>query len=197
MRITLIFLIGLLNYIPGKSQGLPFNASGKIEMAEIVQLDSINNKTILYQNALEWTEGFPADETKITRIERDALTGKISCSFKFPVYTQATVGVLKKISGVITYDCVVEVKDFKYRYSFTNFIFHYYKQDRTYKYVDAGKTKKLEDFKASGWQKVWNKHRITTADKVGKDINNLKNRMAQVSIPSTQPAPEKKEVKWD
>src|SRR3954467_14514230 len=111
MRFILISFIVLLIYGPAKSQGLTFNADGKIEIAEIVQLDSINNKIILYHNAIEWTEGFPSNETKITSIKNDVLAGKISCSFQFPVYSQASVGVLKKINGTITYDCVVEVKD--------------------------------------------------------------------------------------
>jgi hypothetical protein len=197
MRITIIFLFSLLSYHLAKSQGLSMNASGKIEMAEVIQLDSINNKTILYQNAIEWTEGFPSNETKITSIQRDLNAGKITCSFQFPVYSQTTVGVLKKINGTITYDAIIEVKDFKYRYSFTNFIFHYYKQDRNYKYVDAGKKKNLEDMKASGWQKLWSHHRLTTAEKLSKDIEGLKARMQQVSLPSVQPEPAKKEVKWE
>jgi hypothetical protein len=197
MRFILIILFLLLNCSNAKSQGLPFNAAGKIEMGEIIQLDSINNKTILYHNAIQWTEGFPSDETKITSIKNDVLAGKISCSFQFPVYTQASVGVLKKINGTITYDCVIEVKDYKYRYSFTNFIYHYYKQDRTYKYVDAGKTKKLEDFKASGWQKLWNKHRMTTATKIEKDINSLKETMQTITPAPVKEEPKKKEVKWE
>jgi hypothetical protein len=197
MRFILILLLLLLNYSNAKSQGLPFNEKGKIEIAEVIQLDSINNKSILYNNAIQWTEHFPSNETKITHIENDPVAGRISCSFQFPVYIQASVGVLKKINGMITYDCVIEVKDFKYRYSFTNFIFHYYKQDRTYKYVDAGKTKKLEDFKASGWQKLWNKHRLTTATKLESDIKDLKETMQTVHTAPVKEEPKKKEVKWE
>jgi len=197
MRSILIFSFLLLNYSYAKTQGLPFNTAGKIEMAEVIQLDSINNKSILYNNAIVWTEGFPSNETKITHIENDPVAGKISCSFQFPVYIQASVGVLKKINGMITYDCTIEVKDFKYRYSFTNFIYHYYKQDRTYKYVDAGKTKKLEDFKASGWQKLWNKHRMITATKLETDIKSLKETMQTVLPSPVKEEPKKKEVKWE
>jgi hypothetical protein len=196
MKTALIFALTFITHSFVQSQGLPFNNSGKIEMTEVVQLDSINKKFLLYQNAMVWLSSFPSDETKITKQEKDEATGSIKCEFQFPVYTQTNVGVLKKINGMITYSFNLDVKDHKYRYSFTNFIYHYYKQDRNYKYVDTGKKKNLEDMKASGWQKLWDKHRLLTAKKIEKDINSLKATLLTIPSEAIKTEP-KKEVKWE
>ena len=191
-----IFSIALLTLIAytGIAQILPMDTTGKVTYYEIVEAPTFT-KGALYQNALTWVEALKGIENKVVIETADVLAGKIIANNEFPLYSQT--GVLKKLSGKITYQMTIEVKDNLYRYRFTNFLFHYYKQDRTYKIVATGKTKKLEDPKASGWQKLWNKHRAQTATKIQTDLTELKIQMVYIPVSPTKEAEKKKEIKWD
>ena len=100
----------------------------------------------------------------------------------FSVYQKGIVS--KQIHGKIDYKVVLEIKNFKYRYTFSDFVFHYYKQDRTYKMVPTGKTKSLNEKKAAGWQKTWARHKSYTTQLITNLANSLKAQMA----PAIKPA---------
>lgn len=191
-----IFSITLLTFIASVSiaQVLPIDTTGKVTYYEIVEAPALK-KELLYENALTWVEALKGIEDKVVIETTDVLAGKIVAKNEFPLFSQT--GVLKKLSGKVTYQMTIEMKDNLYRYKFTDFVFHYYKQDRTYKIVATGKTKKLEDPKASGWQKLWNKHRAQTAAKIQTDLTELKIQMVTVPVSPTKEAEKKKEIKWD
>jgi hypothetical protein len=191
-----IFSITLLTFIASVSiaQVLPIDTTGKVTYYEIVEAPALK-KELLYENALTWVETLKGIEDKVVIETTDVLAGKIVAKNEFPLFSQT--GVLKKLSGKVTYQMTIEMKDNLYRYKFTDFVFHYYKQDRTYKIVATGKTKKLEDLKAAGWQKLWNKHRAQTAAKIQTDLTELKIQMATVPVSPTKEAEKKKEIKWD
>jgi hypothetical protein len=175
---------------------LPLNSSGKAEFADVVLADTIN-KYELFSRGEALLPELSAFVNKMDVQEQDAISGKIVCGLRFTIYNQQ-MGILKKETGAVTYKLTIEVKDGKYRYSFTDIIFHYYQQDRNLKLVENGKTKGLEETKASGWQKTWNACRATTASKISNQINLITARMKErkkVESPATT-GPEAKKLDW-
>jgi len=192
-RVCILLLLLLCLVISGYTQDFPLNESGKIYFYEVAKGDSLT-KDLLYHNALKWLYALRNPDLQMT-IKADSLKGKIDAQNELSVYSQT--GVLKKLSGKVTYTSSVEVRDNLYRYTFSNFVFHYYKQDRTYKIVATGKTKDLEDSKASGWQKLWDQHRNTIFKKITDDIAQLKIMIVEVPVDPKKEQAKKKEIKWE
>jgi hypothetical protein len=173
--------------------GLPLNSSGKIEVLEVVRMDSLV-KEELFQRAITFFNDESDPNFKLTSMEKDSVNGKMKGDFQIIVYVQT--GVLKKIQGAVSYSLALEVKDGKYRYDFTGFVYHYYAQNRNYQTVDTGKRKMLEDAKATGWQKAWDHCRSTTASKVKAQIISIKAAMATKRPSSAVAAVESKKTDW-
>lgn len=192
-RLCILLLVLPCLILRAYSQDFPLNESGKIYFYEVVKADSLT-KDFLYHNALKWVYALRNPDLQMT-VKPDSLKGKIEAENELSVYSQT--GVLKKLSGKVTYTSSVEVKDNLYRYTFSNFVFHYYKQDRTYKIVATGKTKDLEDSKASGWQKLWDQHRNTVFKKITGDIAQLKIAIVEVPVDPKKEQAKKKEIKWE
>jgi len=150
---------------------LLFTVSGawaQFDYAEVVSTDSIQTPT-LYWNIKSWLS---ASTDKVINLSPDSANSTIEGNFEFPVYTQS--GVLKKLSGTVSYHFKAEIRESRYRYQFNDFVFHYMKMDRNYQMVKTGKRKSLKEPKASGWQKTWIKHRNTTDLHVRREIADLK-----------------------
>jgi len=192
-RYLTFFILLLIAIAPVFSQDFPLNESGKISFYEVVKADSAK-KNLLYHNALKWIYSLRNPDLQMTVLP-DSVKGRIDAQNEFSVYSQT--GVLKQLSGKITYTSSVEVKDNLYRYTFSNFVFHYYKQDRTYKIVETSKTKALEEPKAAGWQKLWTQHRTTIFKKINADIAQLKILIIEVPVDPKKEQQKKKEIKWD
>lgn len=142
--------------------------NNKIVFYEVTSTDSIP-KELLHQNAYNWLVA-----QKFTSIV-DSLTAeghKLSAVSEYPVY--ATGYLTKRQNGSISYKIQIEVKENKYRYRFTDFVFHYYHENRNYQVVPTGKVKPLEDTNASGWQKTWEFNKKTTYVLVNSLISDLK-----------------------
>jgi hypothetical protein len=186
-------LLLALNFISIAQTNLPLGNSGKIEIVEIVEADSLK-KEILFENASKSFEALSRKiGAKITNITKDPANDKIACQVKIMIYSQT--GVLKKINGAVTYSFTIEVKDYKYRYTFTDLVYHYYKQNRNYEFVDTGKLKNLEETNAPGWEKTWTQCKETTSEKIKEQINFLKEKMVEVEkIQLTQL--EQKKTDW-
>lgn len=156
----------------------------KINYSEIVKVDS-TNRFELYKKAAKWMEkqGFEIEE-------EDPLTGKISAKNKFTVFTDK--GVLSKPNGEFSHDVILEVKDGKYRYSFTNFMYRKLVQDRQdlLKYVPERGKKPIEESNAPGWKKQWGKNKMQVDEKITGYINNLRESLKYVAPkPVTPPKP--------
>jgi hypothetical protein len=185
-------IIFLLFFNQGHAQFLPVNESGKCELSEVVLAEGLP-KTILNGNTLQWFMALDDSDGKLSPIQQDSLEGRTAGDYEFLVYSQS--GILRKIAGAIRYHLSVEIKDGKYRYTFTDFIFYYYKQDRNYQMVKTGKTKPLEETEAAGWQKIWTQHRRTVYSLVNNQIAELKTKM--IEIPNTSKnKPAEKKVDW-
>lgn len=190
-----IMLIGLLamSFAAKSQSGLPLNSSGKIEVIDVVKMDTLS-KDELFQRSVRLFNDTSDPNYKLLSIEKDSVNGKVSGVYQIMIYVQT--GVLKKIQGAVSYSLAVEVKDGKYRYDFTDFVYHYYAQNRNYQTVDTGKTKNLEESKATGWQKAWNHCRTTTASKIEKQIISIKAAMATKKPSSAIAAMETKKNDW-
>lgn len=148
----------------------------KVEFTNVVVADSLP-KNLLFQNAMRYVASLKNNDEKFELKLKDSIDGKVYGQCSFFAYSQT--GILKKISGTITYQLAIEVKDKKYRYHFNNYVFHYYKQDRYYNMVATGKTKSLEELNASGWQKLWMSHRSFTIAKMQDNVKQLELKMAE------------------
>lgn len=164
----------------------------KVESAHVVVADSLS-KSLLFQNAMKYVVSLKNNEERFELKLKDSIDGKLYGQSTFFVYTQQA-GILKKISGTITYQLSIEVKDSKYRYQFNDFVFHYYKQDRYYNMVATGKTKPLEDISASGWQKLWNSHRTTCQTKLMANGDLLQKTMKEK--PESAKKPKEVKIEW-
>jgi hypothetical protein len=168
------------------AQVLPLDERGKVCFYDVVKLDS-SKAELLYTNAKNWLQSRGYSLT-----EGDSLGGKLVTTNAFPVYDKGYV--TKKMHGKVNYQLTIEVKNGKYRYQFTDFVFAYYKEDRTYRLAPTGKTKPLEDTKASGWQHLWEKHRQNTALTMDSLVEQMKTAMLTTSKPSIIMA--KKKEDW-
>ena len=144
----------------------------KVVFTEVVKVDSVN-RFDLYLKAVKWVE-----KQKFEVVEEDQLGGKIIAKNSFIVYTDK--GVLAKPNGDFTHDVVIELKDGRYRYTFSNFIYRQYKQDRNLKYVPVKGQKPIEDGKAAGWKKQWGKNKIQVTNKINDYISSLNNMLKYV-----------------
>lgn len=169
-----------------------FPMDGKvISYFEVVELDSIE-KGVAFRNAIKSLKLLPEERIEFTK--KDSIEGSLAGNSSFLVYAQS--GILKKVSGRMSYSFSIDVKDSKYRYRFTDFVFHYYALDRNYKIEENGKTKKLEDPKAAGWQQLWTKHRVYASNKMTENIELLKKIMQERPIVvSTEKAITRK-IEW-
>ncbi len=162
----------------------------RIEFASVVIADSLS-KQFLFKNAKNWVMLLNHHDEKTSITLEDSIGGRVFGKSLFFVYSQT--GILKKVSGTINYNLSIEVKDNKYRYRFSDFVFHYFKQDRYYNMVETGKTKPLEDTEASGWQKLWAQHKSTTYLKIHDQINAMKIKMVEKQRIAAE---EKVEIEW-
>ncbi|HSZ25339.1 MAG TPA: DUF4468 domain-containing protein [Cytophagaceae bacterium] len=145
---------------------MPRDENGKIIYQDVVKVDSVPQDSI-FKRINNWVNyTYPKTKKNI-----DTAMQKISTRGRFIVYINP--GVLREIHGAIRYDVSIEVKQKRYRYTFTNFVFEYYKQDKFYKYNPTGKEKPLEDEKFPQWQGPWEKHKNTTDAQVKAKIEDL------------------------
>jgi hypothetical protein len=185
----LILFILILSFYDAMPQSiLPLDeTSQKITFEEIVKVDSTPS-LLLYSNAEKWMNKYFKLEKSLQHL--DPGSGQLENEGRFLVYTK---GISKEIHGAIRFKVIVEIKENKYRYRFTDFVFEYYKQNRQYKYVPTGKEKPLEDKKFPGWEKPWIKHKAETQERIYEYISSLKSAMAFKEIPAKAREVKKKE----
>ncbi len=176
LRLVSIVLI-LITQVANCQPSVLGEESKGVEFSDIVVADSLS-KELLFQNAQEYVRLLKNDDEKFELQLKDSITGKLCGQSTFFVYSSQS-GILKKISGAISYYLSIEVKENKYRYRFNDFSFHYYKQDRYFNIVETGKVKNLGDSQASGWQRLWMRHKSLVYVKMQNQIKNLKIKMLE------------------
>ncbi len=192
-RLVQCSVIGILICFPFFNSSaqivLPKDEEGKITYMDVVRMDSVSADT-LYKRIKQWVMfTYPKSKTTI-----DSITRRIVTRERFLVYTNP--GVLKEIHGAVRYDLAIELKENRYRYTFTNFVFEYYKQDRNFKYNPTGKEKPLEEEKFPGWQTPWEKHKNNTDAHVKQKIEDLKKSVGNKKPETMVIPPVKKTQDW-
>ena len=182
MKITTIIFFLLSFQLFAQSKKASVDTTKKITFTEIIKVDSAN-RFELYKKAEKWVE-----QNKFEVVEVDPIEGKILAKDQVIVYTDRSV--LAKPNGDFFYDIILEVKDGKYRYSFTNFVYRFYKQDRNLEYKPVKGSKPIEDTKAQGWKKQWSKNKMQVTAEVNNHIKTLKEAMSFVAPkPVAKPKP--------
>src|SRR4051812_18782001 len=124
MKIFLLLaVLGISLLANGQSAS---TSSTTFDFSNVVVTDSLSTQ-LLYHNAINWVSNLKDEKTVLS--QSDSIVGKIEGESSYLVYTQQA-GILKKLSGRVGYKISIEVKNNKYRYHFSDFVFHYYKQDR-------------------------------------------------------------------
>lgn len=139
--------------------------------SEVMMVDSLDSGTLL-KIGKEWVvkNGF-------TSIDTSGLN-EVKAENTFFVYQKGLIS--KQVHGKISYTFLLEVKDNKYRYTISDFTFHYYKQNRNYEMKPTGKEKSLNDPTAKGWQKTWVQHKHSTKKEILLLIQNLKESLVPI-----------------
>lgn len=156
--------------------------NGKIIFLDVVAGDSIPGRDLLWENAKIWLKSILNEKgDKIT--EEQFLYGTIEASVSYLVYIESMVS--KYPHGKISYKVAIEVKEKKYRYSFSDFVFQEYQQDKKdMKYYPvAGRYKPLENEKFGGHQGAWESHRYNLKKKIEEQIKYLKSEIKSKKSP--------------
>jgi hypothetical protein len=178
MRALLCWLaMGWLLAAGAHGQALPTDERGRVVFYEVVPADTLP-AGLLYAHAKAWLlrRGYGLATA-------DSAAGRLVATNAFAVYDRGYV--TKKLHGKMQYQLTVEVKKGRYRQQFTDFVFAYYHEDRTYRFVPTGKTKPLEEPTALGWQKLWDGHRQATRQAVEGFAAELKTAM--LALPKPKP----------
>ncbi len=168
---------------------LPKDHTGMITFQEVTEAPGLPHET-LYQNAVSFLSQVEVVNQKKKENYLVEEEGKATTMGGFLVYNY------KSPDGEIRYDISIEVKDNKYRYSITNFIFHPYTRNRYGRFeMEKWKSKSLEDPVSKGEEKSWNRHKIKTSEKMASLISKM--AVAMESLPAvaedSKPA---KEANW-
>jgi len=162
--------------IPGYAQSLDLPVqNGIITFQEVVELPGYDNE-LLFSNAMDFLGEVKIvnqkkKENNITQNMESSITETIG---SFLVYH------LKSPAGEVRYNLQVEIKEEKYRYTITDFIFYPYSRNRYGKFErEKWISRHLEDPKYDGHQKQWEKTKEKTVERMAEVISDLKLSMAR------------------
>ncbi|GJM27659.1 MAG: hypothetical protein DHS20C17_02940 [Cyclobacteriaceae bacterium] len=154
---------------------LPVDDFGTITFSEVIQAEA-TSKEDLFNNAYNYLQSL-VDNHK--ELKKDPLVNEdrseINLPLAFTVYRDFPV---HSPHGIIKYNLTVSVKEGRYRYLATNFVFHYLERNRYGRFVEVkGKSKALEDPVYKGSQNLWDQHKQQTGEKVAVMVETLKAEM--------------------
>ncbi len=186
--LLIIITIALCNVNGAKSQHinpLPQDQHGKITFSEVVSVEHTSQE-LLYHHALGFVQRIVDNSKNLKKksIVKDE-PQEVYIPLAFTVYQEFP---LRSPHGVIKYDFKISLKDGRYRYLATNFVFHYLKRNRYGKFMEvSGQSKPLEDPFFKGNQKLWDQHQQKVLEKIEKLTTTLKSMMM---IPEAGPQQE-------
>lgn len=157
---------------------LPKNDAGLIYFEEEIKVKNVG-KDALFKNAVKYASTVKKESKRKSDLALHHHNNIVEKKGSFFVYTQGLI--TPQIHGEITYNVRIEVFEEGYKYTFTNFVFNYYKRNRYGRFAPVnGKTKRLEENKFAGMQKTWLGHKQFTKEYIENQINHLKNKMAEL-----------------
>ena len=191
VQIRCLWVIALIlfhHYSFSQIDHLPRGENGLISFEEVIEVKHLKKET-LFDNAQRFLSEIEEvyQKKKINNLVVEDSILKASTKGSFLVYN------IKSPTREIKYQVRMQVKDFKYRYQFTNFVFYPYSRDRYGKFkINKWKGKPLEDLLNPGDQKKWDKHKASTYEKVNELIANL--TLSMLELPHAEKKKKNKAV---
>ncbi len=187
--ILIAILFNLFVFNPLQQLPFPVDERGKYTFQEVIELHGLD-KNALFENGRAFLEKLRVMNSKKKHLTIDDENLTLNTKASFFVYQYGSVN--KAIDGAVEYDVTLEIKDGRYRYTITNFIFNEYKRNRYGKFEPVnGKYTPLEMEVSNLNKKGWENHRQVVYDKSQELIQNLHNNM----IYREEKAPKAKKIK--
>jgi hypothetical protein len=153
----------------------PVDEYGKYTFHEVVEIPGMSQDD-LFKNGESFLKKVKVLNSKKKYLTVNQENYALSNKGSFYVYQYGSVN--KAIAGAVEYDILLEVKDGRYRYTITNFIFNEFQRNRYGKYEPMnGKNTPLETEVSNLNKKGWEKHRQVVYDKTQELIQNLQSNM--------------------
>ena len=192
IKLTFLFAVCCLTAVAQTTKPLPTNELGQLTYSEIVPVENAS-KELLFTNALNYLESL-VDNHK--NLKKGPYVSEDSTELYLPLaYTVYKDFPVHSPHGKIKYQFKVSVKEGRYRYVADSFVFYYLERNRYGKFVEVkGKSKSLEEPFYKGNQKLWEKHKQGTREKVELLVETLR---AEMMIPPDGPKEEIVKVEDD
>lgn len=192
LKLSLITIFSISLSVNAQNIPFPINEIGKYEFNEVVELNGMD-KDKLFLNGQKFIKTIKVLNSKKKFYTENKESYVINNRGSFYVYRLGSVK--KGIGGAVEYDLTLEIKDGKYRYTLTNFIFNEYQKNRYGKYEPMkGKYTPLEAQVSSLNKKEWDKQRQVVYDKSQELIQNLYGEM--IYAKEKKKKKEKKDNNW-
>jgi len=192
MKILVTTILGFINFFTNSETLFPLDQHGKYTFSEVVEVPGMTRNE-LFTNGEEFVKKIKVLNTNKKYFSKDKENFILTNKGSFYVYR---FGSLKKaIDGAVEYEIKLELKDGKYRYTITNFVFNEYRRNRYGKFEPVnGKFYPLEMEMTSLNQKEWEKHREVVFEKTWDLIHNLYGEMIFIEAKKSKVSP--KEDVW-
>ena len=190
-KFSVIIFIAITSNSFGQNVEFPIDQTGKYSFTDIVDLKGMS-KDQLFKNGEIFIKAIKVLHSNTKLYSADKVNYQIFNRGSFYVYR---LGSLKKaIAGAVEYDITLELKNDKYRYTISNFLFNEYKKNRYGKSEPIkGKYIPLER-EASSWnKKEWEKQKEVVFEKTEELIVNLNGEMIYAEKNNKK---QKKEKEW-
>ena len=190
----LAVLFTLFGYILQQQAPFPVDERGKYTFQEVTEIHGMDQKA-LFENGKSFMKKLKLLNSKTNYLSVDNDNFTITNKGSFYVYQHGSVN--RAIDGAVEYDLTLEIKDGRYRYTITNFIFNEYKRNRYGKFEPInGKYVPLETEVSNLNKKGWENHRQVVYDKSQELIQNLYSNMIFSDEPDRKPKKIKKQDDW-
>ena len=173
---SLIIIISLLTLNAFSSHTeFPIDESGKYTFSEVVEVPGMPREKLL-NNGTAFLNTIKILKSRKSYLNIDEDNYQLTTRGSFYVYRYGSIK--KAIDGAVEYDIKIELKEGKYRYTITNFVFNEYQRNRYGKYEPIkGKYTPLEMQVSSLNRKSWENYKETVLEKTQGLINNMYGEM--------------------
>lgn len=184
MKLVFLSLImGVCGSAWAQETAVPFTPEGRLLFTEVVSADSAGDDW-LYANAKAY---FLGGKKKRRGLRQDKASKKISRTYTCVLYQKGLA--TQKPYANIQYKVVVEVKDHRYRYQFTDFTFQPFVRTR-YGKLEPLRRKSQPLGNVVQEHKDWNKHETAFLAAISQHIEQLKTALAtKTAVPDSAKTP--------
>jgi hypothetical protein len=171
---------------------LPTNELGQLTYSQVVAVENTSQE-LLFSNAFSYLESLVENHKNL---KKGPYANEDSTEVYLPLeYTVYKDFPVHSPHGKIKYSFRISVKEGRYRYIADSFVFYYLERNRYGRFVEVkGKSKPLEAPHFKGNQKLWDKHKQGTRDKVEILTETLR---AEMLLPPDGPKEEIVKVEED